>query len=212
MFSLDSIMAEVAAMAIYYVVKNLRSNGNTDGTISDKYVDEIWTNLQSVLEFILVYVGDTEMQYKYMQKTFQKQSQDQIAIVPLMMDIFYMFDGILNSENYGIEYESLNSTSKDDAINIILDKISNYISSKIARFSEEEIAQCINEIQNTKGLKYDRDSLGFNFLTPGYYLQYERLKQIHTRYPQTVFPFLAFDLRRPNIMNIVVKEVNRKSF
>jgi len=71
MFSLDSIMAEVAAMAIYYVVKNLRSNGNTDGTISDKYVDEIWTNLQSVLEFILVYVGDTEMQYKYMQKTFQ---------------------------------------------------------------------------------------------------------------------------------------------
>lgn len=212
MFSLDMIMAEVSAMAIYYVIKNVRSTGNTGETISEGYVEDIWTNLESLLEFILAYVGDNELHYRYIQQTFQKTAQEQIAIAPQMLDIFYMFDGILDSKNYGDKYKSFNSTSKDNAINIILDRIKNYISGKRNRFSEEEITQCINEIENTKGLKYKRDSMGLNPLTPGYYLQYERLKQLHTKHPQTVFPFFAFDPRRPRIMDIVEKEVNRKSF
>ena len=210
-FSLDTIIMEVSSMAIYYVVKNLRSIGNAAESISDVNIEDIWTNLESVLEFFIAFVGDVDTQYRYIQKTFQKKSKEQIAICPQMIDIFYMFDGILNRENYSNKYKSFKSTSKDVAINTILNRIKNYISSKNYR-SSEEVTKYMNEIENINTLKYERDRLGLNLLTPGYYLQLERLKHMHNSYPRTVFPFLAFDPRRPGIMDIVVKEVNRKSF
>ena len=178
-----------------------------------------------------------EEQYDFEQKKY-KESQlgsnsDQIVTVPLMMDIYYIFDkddtvtkksapGVSTDEDEQIfaeqqeQFLSVAESLKDD----VLTEVSKIGYDEIAALNQEISGKDLEQKIKTKlqvalddfigeisaDLAHDKGRVGYR-LSWGYKKHMEELKDLSEQHRETVIPFLAVDPRRYNIIELVREKV-----
>ncbi|RCX19264.1 amidohydrolase family protein [Anaerobacterium chartisolvens] len=205
LFNLDYVFQEAQPMAIYYLFTSVFGEANSK--TSQGRIEDIWHYLKKVFDALVVLKGDPATQYYHIQQSFKEvfSKDETICVAPLMMDIFYMFDGILNSRHCAEESPDCLNISKEEAADIILGKVKAYISGMSGKLPEAQINSYINSLENADNLNSEAEKYDFGlaFMSPGYLAQFLALNAMKLLYPKTLFPFLAFDPRRPGIMSLV---------
>ncbi len=182
--------------------------------------------LKHVASLVGASTRSARRQYNYEQKKYQKSSLgedgEELVTVPLMMDIYYIYD----KDYADIEIESelvegdqippeqqkqfllIADTAKKDVLTEIShlgyddiaekEDIDSALQDIIEEFLEEPFEESIKE----RGKHKYR-------LSRGYRKHMEELERLAKRHPETVIPFLAVDPRRYGFMDLVRAKVGK---
>lgn len=153
-----------------------------------KWLNEVWG----------ASIENPEKNFLTILESYTKAFDNNISIitVPLMMDIYYMFS------------EFTVDSSKIDINQKIL---KNNISDSISDEKYNLLKQIQKEIsEHIKNNDKSNDTLEDCIMSVGYKKHFFELLELQKKYPHNIFPFLAVDPRRPNIINIMKKYVTKK--
>lgn len=186
-------------------------------------LESIGDFLEQMAELGLSLVQSYEKNYDLLKKHFLEENPDQsdLNAVPLMMDIYYMFADPPEREDF-IEDQFLEELGDDAEANFKL--WSEHLRKRIQRgqgvaldhqdLDREYKKELLKEMEEQLDLLFkehrsyqDRAQKKLDgvdtLMTPGYEHELEKTLKLQQDNPDRIFPFLAVDPRRENIMDLV---------
>ena len=129
--------------------------------------------------------------------------KNSLAIIPLMMDIFYMFDSTLGKGEKITSPLSVNSGKKPD-IKLFHNQLRSIIRNIPGKRKRKALFyKHINghEKRVTKTETAEKDGI---YWTWGFEDHYNKLKNLVKQYPGHIYPFFAIDPRRPGVIEALI--------
>jgi predicted TIM-barrel fold metal-dependent hydrolase len=181
-----------------------------------EFLDDLKTLLRELYEFLSAALDDEEANLNFMQKTALKTWKAELKITPLMMDIFYLLAPPLN-QDIRLNYSKINAMAKPANSTEfkrytaeILNDFKDYIRHKdfknklLSSVQDEkaEILEFINdELERVSDVQLKVFSQTYPFQTSwGFKCHMENLINLVAKRKGELYPFLAVDPRRPNIV------------
>ena len=147
--------------------------------------------------------GDEEKQLEFLRMTANNAWKDDlpIRIVPLMMDIFYMFDSPVYS-GQKVEFKKLSHDKvmvSDDEVRLELEAILQDVG-----ITKEKAEQIIRDIEQSPDKAAADVSCSYDY-SKGFDLHREALADLQSRNVDSIFPFFAVDPRRKGVVQAVIQ-------
>lgn len=204
-----------------YHFRKTDSKENTSDSESDSHKTDILETIKKIYELLRAALESEEKNMDFLQKNAEKVFPSEThKIIPLMMDIFYMFTDELNKdEDISFSKSRMPLTTPNDELerqwNEILDDFSQYIKSgkqkrlsvkdELAEDFETVLAIIENERNEDEHLQKNRMSKGYPFYqTKGFCYHMDNLKDLVKERKGELFPFVAIDPRREGIIDYLL--------
>lgn len=188
-----------------------------------KNLDDIKNFLRQLYELVRASAGSEEENLIFLQNEAKKiYPTENLRIIPLMMDIFYMLAYPLDKDNNIVSNKSFKTAEVDEKVfqenwNEILDDLTLYIKSfdsthekkslSIAKNNFEQVLQIIEEersVQPVLQMKNKKSMttapLGF-YQTDGFCYHMDNLIDLVKKHNGELYPFIAIDPRREGIID-----------
>jgi predicted TIM-barrel fold metal-dependent hydrolase len=234
-FNIQFALREVCVIVWHLLNRNYPFDGDSHALLpSAGLQNRLWHLRAFIKELAYASTGDCLYHHCFHQKSYRNAGisgeEEIIAVVPLMMDIYYIIDegpkslpqpvsdvdtGPEESQATVIaEYAAQMSQFKDDVLRDLRLSAFRDIAARHDEFDESQVEYNFtyefNSIVNTAIQGVSEDPRGFGLvegLTWGFYEYMKDLEQLQEKNKGCVFPFFAVDPRRKNIMNVVEQKV-----
>ncbi len=169
-------------------------------------IDKIINLIKWLGQMVEAAVGSEESNFNLARSALKKYSEErsEVAIVPLMMDIYYMFAHPVQKGRSEYDGELFNALSLDSIdINESMDTMVEYLQK--AEINSEHIKFISETFHNqySDHMIYKRSSVDY-VESAGFKYHVDKIRELKIKYNTAVYPFFAVDPRRAGVIDSII--------